>query len=40
MSVSPAALAFAVQWAADLDEVAQRLAARFSRSELRHRALA
>ena len=40
MSVSPAASVSAMQWAAGLDEVAQRLATRFPRSEPRQRALA
>ena len=39
MSVSSVASAAAASWAAGLDEVAQRLAAHFSRSEPRHRAV-
>jgi SRSO17 transposase len=40
MSASPVFSASATQWAAGLDEVAQRLGARFSRSEPRQRAMA
>jgi SRSO17 transposase len=40
MSVSPVSSAAALLWATAFDEVAQRLAARFSRSEPRQRALA
>ena len=40
MCASPVPSVTATHWAAGLDEVAQRLATRFSRSEPRHRALA